>query len=47
MNEIDLDFAATAKPFASVVLCFTGVDHEERVCFDSDNKIANISRLRL
>jgi len=25
-------FAATAKPFAGVVLCCTGVDHDERVC---------------
>ena len=26
------DFAATAKPFAGVVLCCTGVAHDERVC---------------
>jgi hypothetical protein len=31
MNAMDLDFSATANPFASVVLCCTGVDHEERV----------------
>jgi hypothetical protein len=31
MNEMYLDFAATAKPFASVVLCITGVTQEERV----------------
>jgi hypothetical protein len=30
---MDLDFAATAKPFTGVVLCCTGVDHEERVRF--------------
>jgi hypothetical protein len=28
---MDLDFAVTAKPFAGVVLCCTGVDHDERV----------------
>lgn len=31
MNDIDLHFAATAKPFAAVIFCCTGVDHEERV----------------
>lgn len=28
---MDLHFAATAKPFAAVIFCCTGVDNEERV----------------
>jgi len=39
MNEMDLDFTTTAKPFAAVVLCCTGVDHEEKVTFLPRSKI--------
>ena len=31
MNEMDLEFTATAKPFAGVVLCCTGVGSDEKV----------------